>query len=517
MSKEQLKKPVLFCFDLSLMGTALIFIGPHISQFFNAILLHFNIAPKESIGIHIFFLCFTTLLIYCGVQALIKKRTSQPSRILEGFFFTFFTLLSIISCFYMSRLIIFYVSFPKIYAIGIILFALAAAWFLPRPLFLRKPLLFLSILLLFDCAVASSFPRTIDYSDLVFPESEGIRIVAELPADISGKTYSTAKWTKTLLGLLISPKQFIHVTVSPQEEFLFVGVFDYHTTTGSIKKLDINTYKEVASFTKERKGYSLPLPVHIESIDRVIAGFWSKWEGDVYSLKGSTLEKVKEIKTKFGQVQNTKKIAEGKILVTSEQGSFMLIDYDLQILKEMRLPMIAEGVTLDDEEGIIVVVGAGGNTLTTLNRDTLDIINARRVSIYSWGSVVETETDRIFLTRAFFGDMLVCDEHTLKTITKIPLEPGVRNICHMPQKKLIAAGNYFNGNVYLIDTETYEVVRTVWVGSRIRKIEYASSIDRLYVSTGLRIVEMDLNKFVKRPDPPSGTKTELGATRAVTD
>ena len=99
--------------------------------------------------------------------------------------------------------------------------------------------------------------------------------------------------------------------------------------------------------------------------------------------------------------------------------------------------------------------------------------------------------DRIFVSRLFFGDLLVCHEHTLKTLARIPLEPGLRNVCYIPERNLIVVGNYFNGMLHFIDGKDYKTVRSVWVGTKTRSILYAPRRDRIYLSTHLRILELD--------------------------
>jgi len=92
------------------------------------------------------------------------------------------------------------------------------------------------------------------------------------------------------------------------------------------------------------------------------------------------------------------------------------------------------------------------------------------------------------------GDLVVLDVTSLEPLAKVPLDPGLRDVCYIAEKDLIVVGNYFNGKLYIVDGRDYQTIRTLWVGSKNRSIQYCPVRDRLYTQTVNRILEIDLNR-----------------------
>ena len=497
--KEKIKKIMLFVFDCFLVDTALIFLGPHISMILNRPLFSsFNFTYGALAGQTVVILGFVSVLAHRGVSVLLQKSNRNLTPYADGIFFTFFTFVSCISCYLMVRLIFFNVSFPKAFAVGVVFVALILAWLLPRTLLWRKALLFLGIICLFCCGKAALINNTIAVSDLFSPERDGVKVIAELPLEID-KADTITRLLASFAGILKYPQQIMNVMLDRQNSHMFLTTFNYHTTQGTITKLRLDDLKVVASHIENKQGRILWYPLHLENPDQLIAGFWRMHKNKLNSFRLDDLSIIRSISIDQygGQFLAATQLSQEKILIASEEGHVLVFDKELNVLKNKRLPMMAQRICLDKDKRILAVAGCGGPTLMTLNADTLEVLNERWLSVFSITVEIDSASNRIFLTRVFFGDIVVCDVNTLETITKIPLEPGLRDVLYIPEKGLLVVNNYFNGNLYFINSRTYKLIRTIHIGSRGRSIQYSAIRDRLYLTTALRVLEVDINKVIK--------------------
>ena len=266
----------------------------------------------------------------------------------------------------------------------------------------------------------------------------------------------------------------------------------------ALPRSSLMTIKRLPILSKRKKVTPCGFLCILRTPDRLIVGFWRVADNLFRSLDFEDLEVIKSTSAdSYGQQFLTMaELPQEKLLFASEEGHVIVFDYDLNVIKSTRLHMMTEWVRFDEDKGILVFVGCGGPTLMTVKADTLEVLNKRWLSFFSITVDIDPAGNRIFQPRVFFGDIVVCDERSLKTIAKIPLEPGLRDVTYIPEKGLLIANNYFNGNLYFIDAETYKLIRTVWVGSRGRSIKYSPERDRLYLTAGLRVLEIYINKFI---------------------
>ena len=70
----------------------------------------------------------------------------------------------------------------------------------------------------------------------------------------------------------------------------------------------------------------------------------------------------------------------------------------------------------------------------------------------------------------------------------------------------MVVGNHFNGNIYFIDVNSYQVVKKLWVGTRIRDMEYSAKHNKIYVGTAIHVLEVDVDTQLGTPQQASLTE-----------
>jgi hypothetical protein len=190
------------------------------------------------------------------------------------------------------------------------------------------------------------------------------------------------------------------------------------------------------------------------------------------------------------------KLQDGRLIVTSEHGFITIISPERQIVERFRPPIFPEEMALDKNERFLVLGSLAGYTVSVLDLETMQLSKKRIASISSCGVALDSEHNRIFLSRLVLGDLLVLDSNSLDSITRIDLDPGLRPVCYLPTRNIVVVGNYLDGNLYFIDGVRYTIIRKLWAGSKIRSIKYSGIYDRLYVQTATRILEIDLALFL---------------------
>jgi DNA-binding beta-propeller fold protein YncE len=138
----------------------------------------------------------------------------------------------------------------------------------------------------------------------------------------------------------------------------------------------------------------------------------------------------------------------------------------------------------------------GGYTLGELDVREMKTTRKKFPAISSCGIAMDHGRNRVFLPRLLLGDLAVLDGDSLERVARIPLAPGLRDVLYIAKRDLVVVGNYFNGNLSILDGGTYRVLRTFWVGSKNRSLSYSPETDRLYVQTVNRILEIDLDQVL---------------------
>jgi DNA-binding beta-propeller fold protein YncE len=145
-------------------------------------------------------------------------------------------------------------------------------------------------------------------------------------------------------------------------------------------------------------------------------------------------------------------------------------------------------------------VGAiGGCTVTILDLETMKPVRRRCLPMGTVDVAYDAAGGRVILPLTFQGEMAVLDFDTLRTEAAVPLGPGIRPVCYVPDRDLIVVGNYLSGDLHFIDGKSYRVLKTIWGGTRIRDIQYAPLRQRLYVCASLYVLEIDLDALLGIP------------------
>ncbi len=429
------------------------------------------------------------LLVYNILRVLLRARHTKALRCFQAFSLFMLTFTSAVACFLSSRLIFFHASFPRLFAVLVVLLAAVFVWHLPRRLLWRKVSLFLAIIINFNCAIAFVSRGNISLADLRPPKSPAVQVIATLPDVL--ETGLRVRLLYSLAGLLIPPNQYAYVIPDSREEFLLASDFGFFNNTGKLSKIRLDDHREVSAFHAHR--YMLAI-AHHEKNNQIVLADWNMARGVLSVLDGADLEEIASADLGFEQLTDIAALQGERTLVVSEQGWIAVLDSDRNIVRKIQLPVTPQRIALDRTKNIFAIASASG-TLVTLNIETLEVLKQRLVSVYSSGVDFDPKGNRIFMPRTLLGDLLVFDEDTLETIARIPLEPGVRVVSYIADRQMAVVGNYLNGKLYFVDTEDYRVIDTLWVGCKIRSIQYAPTRDRLYISTALRILEVDPNKL----------------------
>jgi DNA-binding beta-propeller fold protein YncE len=331
--------------------------------------------------------------------------------------------------------------------------------------------------------------RNISVADLFPPTSPAVQVVASLPGSL--EMGAAKRILSSYFGVLIPSQQYLYVILDAHEEFLLASDFGFFNKKGKLSKIGLDDYAVVSSL---EKGSYFGRMAHHEKSNQFVSTVWSTEKGLLYFLDAADMGEIASVGLKFQALMSIAALRGESTLVTSEQGWIAVLDANRSVVRKVQLPVTPQGMSLDRTKNL-VAIGSGSGTLVTLNVETLEVLKQRLVSVYSCGVDIDPKGNRIFMPRTLLGDLLVFDEHTLETIARIPLEPGVRVVRYLTDRQIVVVGNYLNGTLYFVDTENYRVIDTVWVGCKIRSIQYAPTRDRLYVSTALRILEVDPNRL----------------------
>jgi len=443
-------------------------------------------------GILKIFFTLTVLLIFYAVYALAKRFKPQICPYIEGIFFGLTTLIGCWILFVVYGSIV-NMDYPKVWVLCSILLGFALAWFLPKRLKWRKVPLFLCFLLGFNLFFVSAAKIYGSQADFLPNFSPGIKVVCELQDPFKPDESERMKpawkiinwWIRDFCGLPVITRQYTFLALSNKEDFLYVQDFNFRGFKGYMKKISLEDFSVVASY-EEKSTFIKP----IEDLESDLLILSSYIKPGILFFKASDLELIERVDVDFPSPQLLRKLKDGNLLISSELGVLALMNPQRQIIKKVQFPWMIEYFHIDSSEKYLVVEHMAG--VAVLDLEEMKILRQRYIPFASIVGTIDPEWKRIFRNRIFYGDVVVLDYNTLKTITRIPLSPGLRFSCYLPGRNVVVVGNHFNGYLYFIDANSYKLIKTLWVGTRIRDMAYSAARDKIYVGTALRVLEVDV-------------------------
>jgi hypothetical protein len=498
MWKGLFREVSLFVLDTGIVYLSVLLFSIHLSLF---LFIPFFPGARYSHPPLIF--CVALVLLYKLVHEVLRRRghPRAAARLSAGFL-GFFSLWAAGSLVLTGRLVLFEIAFPKILAVFAVLTALAAACFLFRWWRWRTVPLFLVLVLSFNFLILRISRYTFEERDLLPLPLAGVKEIrkidnpdppdpAGVPAGMNGRILGALN---SFAGFLLASHQFGYVYAPPQGGFLYVSDFSIRTELTNIYKIRLDDLSTAATIRSE--GYFRDMILARDGKEFLATNCIRQ---EVCYYGSDHLEPITCVGLNVPSVLNLLELPEGGVVVTSEHGFVTFVGPDRKIRRQFRPPIFCEEVALDRTGRRLLIASMGGYTLGELDAREMKMTRKKFPSISSCGIAWDLGRNRVFLPRLLQGDLVVLDGDSLERVARIPLAPGLRDVLYIPERDLVVAGNYFNGNLSILEGSTYRVLRTFWVGSKNRSLSYSPERDRLYVQTVNRILEIDLDQALSAP------------------
>jgi len=297
---------------------------------------------------------------------------------------------------------------------------------------------------------------------------------------------------KSFTGFLLASHQYGYLIPDEQGRFLYVSDLSIRTGLTHIFKIRLDDLSTTATIRAE--GYFRDMVLDREKKEFIAT---NSMRQEVCYYRSEDLEPITCVNLGVPSVLNILALPDGGLVVTSEHGFITFMGPDRAIRHRFRPPIFCEEIALDETGRRLLVGAMGGYTLGELDTQEMTLTRKAMPAIMSCGIAWDDRRDRIFLPRLLLGDLVVLDENSLEPLARVPLTPGLRDVIYIPERNLVVVGNYFNGMLYILDGDNYRVLRSLWVGSKNRSINYSPERDRLYVQTVNRILEIDLDRLLQ--------------------
>ena len=445
-------------------------------------------------------ICLALLTAHRVGMRLLTRGPGRAGWYFEGLFFGLVCLGGAVSSYVITRAVL-QISYPRVWDLFPLLLGLWLAGRLPARLKWRKAPLVLSVFLAFHYLFLVTSKSYVDESDFFPVEAAGVRVVHEHPNPLKFDPDGQSAGVNSFLdlsgwllgkfaGVNLAYHQNGYLALSADQDFLYVNGLHLREGRADIHKIRLDDFSLAAEFRGGR-----PFFQHmVEDRDgqRLVATSYLARE--LCCFRAADLELVDRIPAGIEDVLAVARTAGGNLAVAGESGRLAILDGRQGTAEKHLLPMQAENMVADASGRFLVIGGVAGYTVLVYDLERRAIARSRILSHVFYGVCdlsLDTRRDRVFLPLTFKGTLAVVDYHTLATLAEVPLDPGLRCVCYLPDLNVIAVANYFNGKVYFVDGRGYQVLETFFAGTRIRDMTYAAKRGRLYVSTALRVLEVD--------------------------
>jgi len=494
----------LFFVDLSIVYISTLLFSIHLSLY-----LFIPLFPNVRYSHPPLFFCLALVGIYKLLHAGLRRR--QHTRAAAGLsvgFLGFFTLAAVVSLVLSGRLVYVQIAYPKILVVFAALSALAACAFLWRWWRWRTVPLFLVLVLSVNFFILRISRYTIEERDLLPFAVPGVRVLMQIddpdaPAPgrhPPGMNDTIFDVLQSFAGFLLASHQFGYVYADPEGQSLYASDLSVRSGTTNMFRIRLEDLRTTGTIRDE--GYFRDMILDRQQKQLITTNSMTR---DVCYYRADDLARIACVNLGVPSVINVRELPDGGLVASSEHGFITFLGPDRTILHQFRPPVFCEEIELDEDGRKLLIASMGGYTLGDLDTREKRLTRRAIPSIMSCGIALDTQRHRIFLPRLLLGDLLVIDRDSFETVARIPLSPGLRDVIYIPERNLVVVGNYFNGNLYFLDGDSYRLNRTLWVGSKNRSLCYSAARDRLYAQTVNRILEIDPDRVLA---PGSGENRE---------
>jgi len=370
---------------------------------------------------------------------------------------------------------------------------------LPRRLLWRKAPFFFA-LLVFQCVYFIGMVKSyVSQMDFLPVEASGVKVVARLENPLayepsfprSAALDFNVWWFRDVLGMVVGMHQYSYIALSADNAHLYLNDFNLLGNAGHLYKIGLDDFSVVARASNP--GPYRDMLEDPESGELIATSFLSE---EVRYYRAADLELIGRVDVGTTAVLNLVKLPNRNLLVTSEPARIAVISPERKIVGRHVLPIQLEDAALDETGRFLIVSAIGGCAITILDTETLETLRGRCLFMGGVDVSYDARGGRIFLPITFGGSLKVLDFASLETVGSVSLAPGIRSVCHVPDRDLIVVGNYLRGELHFIDGKSYRLLKTIWGGTRIRDIQYAPLRQRLYVCASLYVLEIDLEALL---------------------
>jgi hypothetical protein len=107
------------------------------------------------------------------------------------------------------------------------------------------------------------------------------------------------------------------------------------------------------------------------------------------------------------------------------------------------------------------------------------------------GIAADAAGKQFFTGMPMHGAVYVFDAQKNKFKRRITLEVGIRDLTFDPERRALFAAGYLTGHVFVINADTYQVVDKIFVGRKVRHINWDPGNKRLYVTSANGCLEVN--------------------------
>jgi hypothetical protein len=114
---------------------------------------------------------------------------------------------------------------------------------------------------------------------------------------------------------------------------------------------------------------------------------------------------------------------------------------------------------------------------------------------YFMGMEIDPDLNEIYITGTLSGSIFVYDYTTMKLKDTIRIGVGIRETDYDPKRKLLFAGHYINGFLYVVDVRGRAVRGRIFIGKRNRQLLFDPATNRVLTTSANGFLDVDVSEF----------------------
>jgi len=171
------------------------------------------------------------------------------------------------------------------------------------------------------------------------------------------------------------------------------------------------------------------------------------------------------------------------VFVDERRHSLFVLDPDSFEVK-LSVPLgwgAAYSVAVDQARGFAFVSDWAGGFLHRVNLET-GVVKKRWIGLSSFSIKTDSEKGLVYLARPFRSRIAVVDAESLEVLRLLPAGYGVRDLALDTKRNRIAAGNYFDGTVDVVNLKDGKRTRRYDVGPLVRGVAVDPASGEIYAA-----------------------------------